>query len=82
MLVALKFEILRRGIRQTRMAVQLGWDPAKLSRIVNEIAKPSDADRRAIAAYLKKSESGLFTAVDNTNSSEDCQSENTLGQRV
>jgi transcriptional regulator with XRE-family HTH domain len=60
MMLALKIELLRRGIRQTRMAVDLGWDPAKLSRIVNEITPPNVEDRRAIASYLKVSERDLF----------------------
>ena len=82
MLVKLKFEIVRRGIRQTRMAVQLGWDPAKLSRIVNEIVKPTPADRRAISAYLKRPESCLFAVADDSNGNEDCRTETTFGERV
>lgn len=60
MLVRLKVTMMERGIRQTRMAVHLGWDPSKLSRIVNEIAAPSAADRKAIAEYLCVSETDLF----------------------
>ena len=60
MLLALKTEIMRRGIRQTRMAVELGWDPAKLSRIVNEITIPTVEDKRAISSYLKVAERDLF----------------------
>ena len=38
MLLGLKLKMLQMGVRQTRMAVaKLGWDPARLSRIVNEI---------------------------------------------
>jgi hypothetical protein len=33
MLLRLKMALLRTGVRQTRMAFDLGWDPAKLSRI-------------------------------------------------
>jgi len=60
MLTPLKLEILQRGTRQTRMAVELGWDPAKLSRIVNDVVSPSRAERRIIANYLKASEAELF----------------------
>jgi len=60
MLLTLKTEILRRGIRQTRMALELGWDPSKLSRIVNELAVPTAEDRRAISAYLGLQETRLF----------------------
>src|SRR4051812_38348809 len=60
MLVDLKLTLIRRQIRQTRMAIDLGWDPAKLSRIVNESLVPSAADRAAISCYLKLSEAELF----------------------
>jgi hypothetical protein len=43
------------------MAVDLGWDPAKLSRIVHEVTKPSPRDRQAIARYLDMGEVELFT---------------------
>jgi len=42
------------------MAVDLSWDPAKLSRIVNELLVPTPEDRAAIAAYLQLSEAKLF----------------------
>ena len=60
MLLGLKLALVRKGIRQTRMAVELGWDPAKLSRIVNELLLPTSQDRGAIAAYLQLSEAELF----------------------
>jgi len=63
LLLGLKLKMLQRGIRQTRMAVAMGWDPAKLSRIVNEVVPPSDAERKSIAKYLKASEDELFSAV-------------------
>ena len=61
MLIALKLALLDKGLRQTRMAVDLGWDPAKLSRIVNELRSPSPGDRKAIASYLQMDESELFS---------------------
>ncbi len=61
MQIALKVALVKRGVRQNRMAVDLGWDPAKLSRIVQEITKPSPRDREAIARYLHMGEDELFT---------------------
>jgi transcriptional regulator with XRE-family HTH domain len=60
-LIPLKMQILTRGIRQYRMAVELGWDPTKLSRIIQEAIEPSAEERRAIAQYLKVSESEIFS---------------------
>lgn len=59
-LLNLKMALLRRGIRQVRMAVHLGWDPAKLSRIINRTIEASADERAAIARYLKMSEASLF----------------------
>jgi transcriptional regulator with XRE-family HTH domain len=56
----LKVAMLRLGVQQTRMAVALGWDPAKLSRIVHEVVTPSDEERKVIAKYLGASEDELF----------------------
>ena len=63
MVLPMKIAILEKGIRQTRMAVDLGWDPAKLSRIINELVKPTSAERRAISEYLGVSEVDLFGAL-------------------
>jgi len=60
MLGELKLAILQSGMGQTKMAVALGWDPAKLSRIVNEVIPPNSVERAQIAAYLERSESELF----------------------
>lgn len=60
MLLNLKVELIRRSVRQTRMAVELGWDPAKLSRIVNEIVQPTPGERQAISGYLRVPEAELF----------------------
>ena len=60
MLIDLKVAMLKQGVRQSRMAVELGWDPAKLSRIVNEIAAPKEGERKAIADYLGVPESEVF----------------------
>ena len=61
MLLSLKVAMLQRGIKQYRIAVDLGWDPAKLSRIINQIAVPTAEDRKAIAYYLATEEADLFT---------------------
>lgn len=63
MLISLKVAMLQKGIRQTRMAVELGWDPAKLSRIVNEVVAPGAEERKAVATYLNVGEDELFRAA-------------------
>ncbi len=60
MLLGLKMALLRQGKKQTRMAVDLGMDPARLSRIVHELAAPNPTERNAIAAYLGLDEENLF----------------------
>lgn len=35
-------------------------DPAKLSRIINGLASPSDEDKRRLAAHLKTTQKKLF----------------------
>ena len=60
MLIGIKIAMLKQGVRQTRMAVDLGWDPAKLSRIVNEITVPKEGERKAIADYLRVPECEVF----------------------
>jgi len=61
MLLKLKMALLANGVRQARMALDLGWDPAKLSRIINETFTPTPEDRLAIAKYLSLPESTLFS---------------------
>lgn len=56
----LKVALVSKRVRQTRMAFDLGWDPAKLSRIVNQVAIPTAADRAAIASYLGMHQRDLF----------------------
>ncbi|MEO5925710.1 MAG: helix-turn-helix transcriptional regulator [Bryobacteraceae bacterium] len=60
MLINLKLALLRKGIRQTRMAVDLGWDPAKLSRIINEMISATDEERTRIAEHLGLEAGKLF----------------------
>jgi len=66
MQIALKIAMVRNNVRQNRMVVDLGWDPAKLSRIVHEITPPTPRDRQAIADYLSLPESDLFSNQANT----------------
>jgi transcriptional regulator with XRE-family HTH domain len=56
----LKLAILKSRVHQTRMAIDLGWDPAKLSRIVNGIVLPNSAEKTAIANRLNVPEDSLF----------------------
>jgi transcriptional regulator with XRE-family HTH domain len=60
MLMRLKVALVQKKVKQTRMAVELGWDPAKLSRIVNGIAKPTPEDQEKIASYLHMEPAELF----------------------
>lgn len=60
MLITLKMLMIERGIRQWKMAVDLGWDPSRLSKIVNEVTPPTPQDRVAIAKYLGVGEARLF----------------------
>lgn len=62
-LLHLKMTLLESGIRQTQMAVDLGWDPAKLSRIVNQLHTPSPDERKRIAQYLGRNEEALFNGL-------------------
>ena len=83
MLVELKIAMLTKGIRQTQMAVELGWDPAKLSRIVHRTLEPTPQERRAIASYLDLPEAHLFAAhsrASKTNGAGDRQTK-TGGKR-
>lgn len=61
MIVPLKLQILTRGTRQYRMAVELGWDPTKLSRIIQQRVEPSPQEKKAIAQYLEVAESEIFS---------------------
>jgi transcriptional regulator with XRE-family HTH domain len=60
MLLTLKMALFQQGKRQTRMALDLGLDPARLSRIVNELAVPNPEERKGIAQYLGVAEEELF----------------------
>ena len=70
-LIPLKIAMLRRGVRQTRMAVDLGWDPAKLSRIVNGLTVPSSKEREAIANYLRGRVGDLFSVRPSNRNDEE-----------
>jgi transcriptional regulator with XRE-family HTH domain len=59
-LIPLNIAMMERQVRQTRMAVELGMDPAKLSRIVNGITPPKPDDQLKIAEYLGMRPAELF----------------------
>ena len=61
MQLALKLALLKKGEPQYKVAAKLGWDPTKLSRIVQDVTKPTAEDRQAIARYLQMNEEDLFT---------------------
>ena len=52
-------------IRQKRamaaMAVELGWGPTRLSRIVNQVGALTVQKRRAMADYVGENEADLFS---------------------
>ena len=56
----LKLQLWRSGIRQNRLAQQLGMDETLLSRIVNGHREPNSEVRAQIAALLHTDEQWLF----------------------
>ena len=70
-LVDLKIAMIRRGVRQNHMALELGWDPAKLSRIMNGMKVPTAEERCAISKYLKLPESDIFPEPESKSGSSD-----------
>jgi hypothetical protein len=56
----LKLFFIEEGIRQIKAARDLGWDPSKLSKIVNGWLDPKPEERRALADYTGKAEGVLF----------------------
>ena len=70
-LVDLKIAMIRSGVRQNHMALELGWDPAKLSRIMNGMKVPTAEERCAISKYLKLPESEIFPEPESRSGSGD-----------
>ncbi len=66
----LKLQLWKTGVRQNRLAMQLGIDEAMLSKIVNGFRQPSPAIRERIAALLQSDEEWLFEAVSPAGSAE------------
>jgi len=60
MYVNLKLQIWRTGVRQSRLAQELGIDETVLSRIINCYRKPSPGVRRMLAKYFQVDERWLF----------------------
>lgn len=59
----LKLQIWRCGLRQNRLAQQLGIHETVLSRILNGYREPESHLRQRIAAILKSDEEWLFTKL-------------------
>jgi transcriptional regulator with XRE-family HTH domain len=66
MYLNLKLQLLRTGMRQNRLAQQLGVDESILSKIVNGFREPSGEMRTRIASLLESDEDWLFERVDRT----------------
>jgi transcriptional regulator with XRE-family HTH domain len=63
----LKLELWRKGIRQNRLAKELGIDESLLSRIVNGFRDPDPEMRAKIAQVLDRSERWLFETSEDTH---------------
>lgn len=48
----LKIAFVSKGIRQIKASKDLGFDPAKLSKIINGWIKPTLQERQALSEYL------------------------------
>lgn len=70
-LVDLKIAMIRRGVRQNHLALELGWDPAKLSRIMNGMKVPTAEERRAISDCLKLPEAEIFPQAESKSGNSD-----------
>jgi len=60
----LKLQLWRMGIRQNRLALDLGMDETTLSKIVNGFREPSPEIRGRIAVLLRTDEAWLFERVE------------------
>ena len=66
MYLNLKLQLLKTGMRQNRLALQLGVDESILSKIINGFRKPSPEMRARIAVLLQTDEDWLFERADPT----------------
>jgi len=60
----LKLQLWRSGIRQNRLAKNLGIDETILSKIVNGFREPNQQVRQRIATLLNSDEAWLFERVE------------------
>lgn len=66
MYLNLKLQLLKTGMRQNRLALQLGVDESILSKIINGFREPSPEMRARIAMLLHSDEEWLFERADPT----------------
>jgi len=64
MYLNLKLQLFKTGMRQNRLAQQLGVDESILSKIVNGFREPSQEMRTRIANLLQIDEKWLFEQSD------------------
>lgn len=60
--IALKTALLERGISQLQLALDLGYDPSLLSKVIRGWERPSTQLAQAVAAYLNVPLADLFSA--------------------
>jgi transcriptional regulator with XRE-family HTH domain len=63
MLLNLKLQLLRRGMRQNQLARLLEMDESMLSRIMNGFRPPAPQVRERIATLLQADETWLFSST-------------------
>jgi len=66
MYLNLKLQLFKTGMRQNRLAQQLGVDESILSKIVNGFREPSQEMRARIATLLQSDEEWLFERAEAT----------------
>jgi transcriptional regulator with XRE-family HTH domain len=64
MYLNLKLQLFKTGMRQNRLAQQLGVDESILSKIINGFREPSREMRARIATLLQSDEEWLFERAD------------------
>ena len=64
MYLNLKLQLFKTGMRQNRLALQLGVDESILSKIINGFREPSPEMRARIAMLLHSDEEWLFERAD------------------
>ena len=60
----LKTALWAKGIKQLDLALEIGLDPGRLSKIVNVYERPTPEVRRSIAGFLGLPEDELFLKVN------------------